>query len=290
MTALTRPVLRYHGGKWMLAPRILALLPPHKLYVEPYGGAASVLLRKPRAYAELYNDVSDDVVNVFRVLRNERQARQLMRALHLTPFSRRELERSYRIVRDPVERARRAILRSFMGFGSAAFNAQHKTGFRASSNRSGAPPAADWRNYPPHLEAFVERLRGVVIESRPALRVIAAHDRADTLFYVDPPYPRETRGFRRRNAAYRHELTTDDHRELALLLRSVKGMVVLSGYACALYDVELYPDWQRDTLDTYADGGRPRTEVIWRNAAAVRAWRESQDAPELFSPFTHTVP
>lgn len=275
--APSRPVLRYHGGKWRLASWIICHFPSHRIYVEPFGGAASVLMRKDRVYSEVYNDRWDIVVNVFRVLRDPEKAAQLVRLLTLTPYSRTEFVECGldQIVEcNDVERARRTILRSFAGFGSAATNGRYATGFRANSSRSGTTPAHDWMHYPLVIEQFVERLRGVVIENRPAAQVIQCHDSPETLFYVDPPYLHSTRNFRRRNASYEFELTDEDHRELAALLHSVKGMVVISGYASDLYDRELYVGWRRVERKHICDGGRPRTEVLWINRAAVRCFHE----------------
>lgn len=266
-----RPVLRYHGGKWMLAPWIISNFPPHHVYVEPFGGGGSVLMRKPRAYAEVYNDKWNTVVNVFRVLRDPVTAAELRRLLELTPFARTEFEATGEVelagVICPIELARRTILRSFAGFGSAATNAKYATGFRSTSNRSGTTPAHDWANLPLSVDGWVKRLSGVVIESRDAAMVMIAHDSPRTLHYVDPPYVHVTRNMNRGNAAYECEMTDDDHRALAAALNDLSGMVMLSGYDCPLYD-ELYGGWQRIERESLADGARKRTEVLWFNDAA----------------------
>lgn len=254
-SALSRPLLRYHGSKWRLADWIVSHLPRHRTYVEPFGGAASVLLRKPRSHTEVYNDLDSELVNLFRVARDQGEA--LRRALELTPFARDEFALSYAASDDPLERARRTVARSFMGFGS---NALHQTtGFRSRSRRSGTSPAADWRGYPQALEAIIRRLQGVVIEHRDAFEVMGAQDAEDTLFYVDPPYVPETRDA---GGDYRHELTVADHERLAEALHALAGPVVLSGYASALYD-RLYSGWRRVERRTHADGARERVEVLW---------------------------
>lgn len=142
----SRPVLRWHGGKWMLAPWIIANFPEHRTYVEPYGGAASVLIRKPRAYAEVYNDLDRDVVALFEILRDPKRGGVLLEQLKLTPFARAEFLLSYQRSDDPIEQARRLVVRSFMGFGSDGHNAAVKTGFRADSNKSGTTRRADARS------------------------------------------------------------------------------------------------------------------------------------------------
>lgn len=269
-SALARPVLRYHGGKWRLAAWILSYFPRHRIYTEVYGGAASVLMQKPRSYSEVYNDLWGVVVNVFRVLRDPELAARLERALYLTPYARAEFDATGDVelgmIDDPVERARRTILRSFAGFGSAATNAEYATGFRANSDRSGTTPAHDWAHYPRYIRQFTERLRGVVIESRPAVEVLLQHDRGDALHYVDPPYVQSTRNMQRGNAAYACEMTDEDHRELAAVLHSLAGAVILSGYRCELYD-ELYADWQRVERLAFADGARGRVECLWLSPA-----------------------
>lgn len=262
---IRRPVLRWHGGKWLLAPWIISHFPKHQVYVEPFGGAASVLVRKEPSYAEIYNDLDQSVVGLFRVLRSDR-AGELIEALRLTPFARDEFAEAYQEADDDVERARRLIIRSFMGFGSNGHN--RSTGFRANSNRSGTTPAHDWVNYPDSLATVVTRLSGVTIENKDAKAVMAQHDAPTTLHYVDPPYVLETRADK--SDDYAHEMTDDDHAELLTFLRGLRGMVILSGYPCALYDDGL-PDWRRVERKALADGAKERTEVIWINPSCSEA-------------------
>lgn len=221
-----------------------------------------MLLRKPRAYAEIYNDLEGEVVNLFRVLRDPAHARELERLLRLTPYARVEFDQSYIIASDPIEAARKLIVRSFMGFGSSACNPTWKTGFRDDSQRSGSTPAHDWQRYPDKLGAAVERLQGVVIENRPAIDILQKHDSPQTLHYVDPPYLHETRSAKWLRCAYRHELTESDHRHLADVLRSLEGMVIVSGYPSDLYE-ELFSGWHRIEKAARADGARLRKEVLW---------------------------
>lgn len=275
--AIKRPAIRYHGGKFRLAPWIIGHFPQHRTYVEPFGGGASVLLRKTRSYAEIYNDLDGEVVNLFRVVRD--RGEELIRTLELTPFARDEFLESYEAHPDPIEQARRTVARSFMGFGSAAACGE-VSGFRANSNRSGTTPAHDWMNFPGPLKAIVTRMQGVVIENRDALDAMSQHDSPSTLHYCDPPYVHSTRSGKVRGTesrkSYRHELTDDQHRQFAAMVRSLRGMVVISGYPSELYDGELFPDWLRVERRAHADGARERTEVLWLNRAAADALDRKQ--------------
>lgn len=274
MSAPTRPVLRWHGGKWLLAPWIIAHFPPHRIYVEPFGGAWSVGLRKAPCYAEVYNDLDATVVNIMRVLRDPAMAAELLRRLELTPFARDEFYAAYvEQPEDPIEFARLTLIRSLMGFGSAGVTDDYRTGFRANSNRSGTTPAHDWRSFPGALPAIIDRLRWVIVENRDAQEVMVAHDGPDTLHFVDPPYLHDTRSRRanRRGVGtrvYKHELNDEQHKDLLAFLCTLSGMVVLSGYPSLLYD-DVLADWRRSERHALADGARPRTEVLWINPLAT---------------------
>lgn len=268
-----RPVLRYHGGKWRLAPWILGFFPPHFTYVEPYGGAASCLLLKPRSVHELYNDLDGEVVNLFRVLRDPVMAMELREKVALTPYHRQEFELGYKPADEPIEQARRTLVRAHMGIGSSG-SVGKATGFRVRENKRAVSPAMDWARWPEQVAAYCERLRGVMIEHRPALDVIRQQDAENTLFYVDPPYVTSTRTAHHGLGLYRHEMTDGDHREMAAALHQVRGMVVLSGYASPLYDA-LFGNWRRFTRQAFAGHATTRTEVVWLNPnASQRAQRQ----------------
>jgi DNA adenine methylase len=296
-----RPVLRYHGGKFRLAPELLKIFPPHRVYTEVFGGGASVLLLKPRCYSEIYNDLDGEVVNVFRVLQNPRRAKRLEKLLRLTPFAREEFLLSYKHTRSEVERARRTLIRAYMGWGSdsisrmsasrAGFNTRisstMSTGFRWNANKSGTTGASDWAGYPQHLASFCERLQGVTIEQRDAKEILRKMDRRDCLHYVDPPYPMSVRSFGKNDTGekggngtclehrYRHEMTDRDHCNLASVLHSLKGMVVISSYDSPLY-ARLYKTWKKISWTSgqfcsQNTGDKTRTECVWLNRAAVDA-------------------
>lgn len=261
MAMPSRPALRYYGGKWRLAPWIISHFPAHECYVEPFGGAASVLLRKQPSAVEVWNDLDGEVVNFFRVLREHTE--EFMRLVEMTPYSRAEYEQSFDRSDDPIEQARRFYVRSWQGYGA-------HTGWRGSwrvvrDDKRGRSPADGWNNVE-HLWTVARRLKSVFIESADALEVIERFDNPGTLFYVDPPYVGETRAKKHR---YNYEMSEDDHAKLAAALSDVDGMVVLSGYLSSMYD-EWYGDWECITKEAQTNGNVARTEALWLNPAASR--------------------
>lgn len=268
---ITKPVMRYHGGKFRLAQWIMQFFPVHHTYVEPFGGAAGVLIQKPRSESEVYNDLDGDIGNVFRVLQDKIQSAELQRLLLITPYSRAEFEISYKPTPDPVEQARRTIIRAHMGFGSAGAT-KHKTGFRIDSARQYGTAAHLWAEYPEQITALCWRLRGVLIETRPAIDILKNHDRPDTLFYIDPPYKHETRQMGGHRHYYNHEMSDGDHSELLTAIQHLEGFVVLSGYDSDQYNDQLQ-SWAKHTIKARISAGRgtgSRIECLWLNPACTQ--------------------
>lgn len=261
---MDRPALRYFGGKFMLADWIISFMPEHKVYVEPFGGGASVLLKKPSVYAEIYNDKDSEIVNVFKMLRD--RPAELKRLLELTPWARDEFDLSKVECEDELEKARRTIARSFMGFADATTGPKH-AGFRAVMSQ-GKPAAKVFADYPNFIDQFTQRLRGVVIENRCGLKVMQEHDSESTLHYVDPPYVHSSRKSKNN---YRHELDDKSHEELCDFLTSLKGSVLLSGYENSIYE---RLGWAKFNKETIGDGGVDRIETLWLNKRAQDGQRQ----------------
>ena len=265
-----KPALRYHGAKFRLAKWVMQFFPPHRCYVEPFGGAAGVLLQKQRAYAEVYNDLDGDVCNFFAVLRDKDARDQLMRACLQTPYARDEFESAYESTDDRIERARRLAVRAQMGFGSAGAT-KGKTGFRIDTRRTYGTSMHLWAEYPEAVKAAGMRLSGVLIENRPAIDIIRQHDAPDTLFFVDPPYMHGTRVLSGKKGYYQHEMSDADHEDLLSVLLDVKGCVVVTGYETDLYKRRLR-NWTLHTTKariSASRGGGLRIEHAWLNPACV---------------------
>ncbi|MFC8521147.1 DNA adenine methylase [Streptomyces sp. NPDC057257] len=252
----------YFGSKQSVADWIVSLFPPHQHYVEPYCGGLSVLLAKQPSPMETVNDLDGELVNFWRVLRD--QPEDLARVCALTPHSRAELTGAWDPTDDDVERARRVWVRLTQGRGGM----MRRSGWRHYTTTSGSR-----FSMPDHLDAYrgrllptTERIASVSLECLPALTMIGKYGSApDVLLYVDPPYLGTTRSHRNRYGAEMRD--EEQHRELAAALIDCTAAVVLSGYDSPLY-AELYVGWHRYTQRTTtgnAAADRSRTEVLWSN-------------------------
>jgi DNA adenine methylase len=262
----------WYGGKFSHLDWLLPLLPECRHYCEPFAGSAAVLLNRAPSPVETYNDVDGEVVNFFRVLREDGE--KLTRAIALTPFSREELHRAVagggaRVCE--FERARRFFVRARQARTGLAQTASlgRWANCKATSRAGMSGAVSRWLGSVESLPEIVERLLRVQIENRPALDAIRLYDDAQTLFYCDPPYPHRSRGDAR---AYGFEMTDADHAGLAEALTTARGMVAVSGYRCDLMD-DLYRGWRRHDAPTKQCHSikKPRSEALWVNERAAEA-------------------
>lgn len=261
-----KPILKYPGGKWSQAAWIAHHFPAHKHYLEPYCGSAAVFFNKTPAAHEVINDMNGSIINLFHVLRNPDMARQLAEQIDFTPWSESEYElyeRNYEGSDDPVENARRFLIRSWQAHGGTIYQV---SGWKHNGLHATVYPARLWRQLPERLLATVDRLKDAEIRNRPALEMIAYYNSADTLIYADPPYLLSTRS----RKYYKFEMTDDEHIALLNALDVHRGPVVLSGYAHPLYDERL-KHWYRVTTPAVTEHGNVRTEVLWLNEKAKPA-------------------
>lgn len=282
MNVPSRPLLRYYGGKWKIADWVVSFFPEHRLYLEPFGGAASVLLKKKPARVEVYNDLSDEMVNLFRVLRDPELTRKLVELLHLTPYSRTETLACYDFVDDPVEQARRTVVLASTSHNPAKAFKRMKNGFRTSTSGYHRLPQ-DFIGVAENLFSIADRMKGVIIENRDAIDLIKQHDSTDALIYCDPPYVGELRSDN--GNFYQHEMRSlEDHYRLAETLNSVKGMAIVSGYDCPEYD-EMYTakGWHKEGITTVTGaamkGKSNRIEVLWLSPKVAALKRQQKLFP-----------
>lgn len=247
--------LRYPGSKYRIAPWICSFMPEHRVYLEPFAGSLAVFFQKPRSKIETLNDLNGDVVNFFRMLRDEPD--RLREALALTPYAREEYNHAFELSDDPVEQARRFCVRCWMSFNGAN---KYKNGFRVGQTNNSPSPAENWKNLPKVLYAAAERLSGVQIECRPAFELIDAYRSPQTVIYIDPPYLVEGKN------KYHIGMSKEEHVSLLEMVAHHPADILLSAYENPLYDAcLLQAGWRKEYIRARKEGGRPCTETLYMN-------------------------
>lgn len=260
------PVLRYPGSKWSIADWIIQHFPPHQVYLEPFFGSGAVFFRKKPAGIETINDIDSNVVNLFRVIRDRPE--ELARLIEFTPWSREEYQQSYEQTGDPLEDARRFLVRCWQSYGTDLYrrpgwNNSKRASLRVSRNN-------EFLKLPQIILEITKRLKYAQIENMDAVKLIKEYNYPEVLIYADPPYMMQTRTAGRR---YKHEMTIEKHRELLETLKNHKGPVIISGYPNELYD-RVLKGWSIDTIETTTVSNKKRKECIWINPIAAEYRRQ----------------
>jgi DNA adenine methylase len=251
--------LNYLGSKFTLLPWLLPKLKYTKSWVDLFGGSFIVTLNREPSPIETYNDINEDVVNFFLVLRDKPE--ELVTKLYLTPHSRWEYQNAWHVEGDSdIERARKFFVRvrqSFLATGSQ----QELKGWISATKESRcriSEATSKFLNGVDGLMDIVERLRRVQIECRDYKWLIKSYDTPDTMFYADPPYDPSGRSS---SSDYKFDFGFEQHIELAAAASSVKGFIAVSGYDTDFMK-ELYKDFY------YTEGPKPKNN--YRTQRKVR--------------------
>ena len=232
------------GGKSKLAPRIVSLMPPHVKYVEVFGGALSVFYRKEPSKIEVVNDINGDLINLHRII----QTRPQSLSFYLNSMLKsREI---FYGIKDGKLRPRNEIEAAAFYFYLINMSFSAKGEYYAMSKGRGA------KNIYKDFSVYSRRLKRASIENMSYEKLIKEYDDKDALFYLDPPYVGTESYYKTPK-----DFSMNDHRNLALILQSIKGKFILSYNDCEIVR-ELYAGFRFEEAQiNYCLNGAVRDKV-----------------------------
>jgi DNA adenine methylase len=245
-----------------LSKRLQRHYPPHRVYVDVFGGSGALIARQEPRAEEVYNDLDTDVYNVFATVKEPAGHNEVLRLLETTSNDREQYTECKQILADTNESSIRRAW-AFMVAGTIGFSAHPAL---ANGWTRSEIQRRDLRNLPAKMQWWHDRLRNVHLENRPWQEVIDIYDSPASFFLLDPPYLAQVLRSEG-NQYYQHRMAADAHVELIERLRTIKGCALICGYNHPLYTALLFY-WRkvcfcaRETM-----GGRAgkRQEVVWLN-------------------------
>jgi len=214
---------KWVGGKSRLRKQIVPLIPEHTCYLELFAGAAWVLFAKPPSKVEVLNDIDEELVNFFRVVKYKPE--ELIQSFEWELVSRAEFERLANLdtlTLTDMERAHRFYYIIMAGWGGELHYPRFQTSITDGGHGNRLIGALKFLRK--RIEPVYDRLQKVVIENMDWKDCFDRYDRAKTVMYIDPPYPGN-------GCNYLHNMRDwDDHYQLAELLHNSKCKWILSSY------------------------------------------------------------
>jgi DNA adenine methylase len=259
-------ILKYPGQKRTLARWIIEHFPidyQNMTYLEPFFGSGTVFFNKERSLVETINDLDSDVFNLFVQVRENTE--ELIFKLENTPWSRDDYVLAHEDCDDPIEQARRFIVRAWFSIGSSSRGLKGN-GMRFSIKECNGGFPSFYEKLPELIRKTALRLKHspghiVQIENIDALRLMTKYNRENVLIYLDPPYVQETR---KKKKQYRYEMNSSAHAALLEKAINSKANIIISGYDNELYQKYLV-GWNVDSTSVFDEGGNKRTEYLWFN-------------------------
>ena len=273
------PLSKYYGGKFNMIKFLLQFVPPHKVYVEVFGGSGALLFAKEPSKLEVFNDIDSEVVNFFRILRDKRKFKEFYRQVSLVPYSREEFKNFLKTLGEgnEVERAVKFFVCVKQSFGGQLQNTGWSYGKTTNKDVSAYLSAIE------NLPQVVERLRRVQIENRDYRKIFEIYDSEDTFFYCDPPYVKDVR---KSYYNYRYEFTLEDHKEFVERVLKLKGMVLISGYEHPIYERLEKEGWKKSYYFRRTSASlKSRSvvkEVVWWNQNLEEKLKRKKRMPTLY--------
>lgn len=260
---LIRPPFCYIGAKTKLLEWIYSFFPEHTTFVDVFGGTGVVTFNKIPSKNDVYNDINSNIVNFYRVLRNEYKRNQLQDLIALTPYSREEFNSCKESSEDEVEEARRFYVRQ-----NQSFSATGRTwGFEKNKNCTVS------RFYNTALGEVLARMQSITFENVSFEKCFELYDSETTLFYCDPPYV-ETWG----TYEYAYFFGEEEQKKLIDTVKNVQGFVIISGYQHDSFNELLEFGWTMKTKEFKCtmkntkqskDVNRDRTECLYLSPRVV---------------------
>ena len=265
-----KPFFCYHGGKQYMATKLVDLIPDHKIYCEPFCGAASLLFAKPIKlisnqdnYIEIVNDRLNLLVIFYEQAKTNTEA--LFNLIDSRLYSEYWHSIGKKIIKNQSDYSLLEIAWATFYLLNVSFGGGMNKGFgygkKAYANRL--------EHKLLEFKTKCERLKSVTIHNKDALEIIKYYDSPQTFFYVDPPYINTDQG-------HYKGYSVKDYINLIDVLKNCKGKILLSGY-----QNEYVPDnWNYLTYDAVCHVKKPinnhrdaRTEYLWYNYKLPRNHR-----------------
>jgi len=212
----------YPGGKKLLTPFLLELIPEHSSYIEVFGGSATLLINKKRSTLEVYNDIDSSVVNLLLVIRD--YPKKFKHKLLYTPYSRKVYEIAISDYKPKVIGRDITCAINFFFLLQASYNARIGAGFQ-STNRTKRMVNDTWKNRSKNILDIARRLSGVLIECQDFREIIDRYDYPDAFFFCDPPYYGKEK-------YYVNDFSKRDHLDLCKILKNIDGKFLLTYNKC----------------------------------------------------------
>jgi DNA adenine methylase len=264
-----RQPIKWHGGKYYMAKKIISVMPEHTHYLEAFAGGLSVLLNKPcDGISETVNDLNGDLMNFWRVMSSPDMFEDFIKIVSMIPLGKPFFQAAKKSHpdEDRVTLAVKFFIRmrqSRQGLGMSYCTPTKRT--RGGMNEN----VSAWISAVEGLPEIHDRLRRVEVLSEDACAAIQRLDHPDLLVYCDPPYMSQTRSSPDLYGDY--EMKYRQHEGLLNTLSQMKGKFILSGYPSELYkEYEEQYSWDRREFDVAnSASGRQtkerKTEVLWAN-------------------------